>query len=109
LKRNRLDENGIDAIPWQGADQGNPHLKTLTIIFKELISDARKGVHRFTVEQELVANEDQNRYSTVVIDEQLKKRGIENVWVTTTKRPVRSAVHVKFAGLPEPITIIKRY
>src|SRR5438046_8022345 len=55
----RLDENGIDAIVWQGADQGNPHLKTLWIIFKELINDARKGVHRFEVAQELAANKDE--------------------------------------------------
>src|SRR5262245_33426522 len=37
----RLDERGIDAIVWQGANQGDDHRKKLTFIFKELKNDRR--------------------------------------------------------------------
>jgi hypothetical protein len=103
----RLDQHGIDAIVWDGAGDG--HSKTLGIIFKEIVRGPG-GENRLAVDQKLSANDEQNYYSSAVIDEKLKRRGIEQLWVTTTKTPfLRSRIHIKFADLDEPVTIMKRY
>ena len=101
----RLDDHGIDAIVWQGASQGDDHRKTLAIIFKE-IQDGR----RFTVDLDLIANAEHNRYSTPVIPAELEQRGIDDAWVTTTKVPfIRSEIYLRINGVREPISIMKRY
>jgi hypothetical protein len=101
----RLDEQGIDAVIWQGANQGDPRQKKLTVIFKEM-----QGDRRVTINQDMFANAEQNEYAPLPVEEELQKRGVEDVRVTTTLKPyVRSTIHFKLKGVREPVVIMKRY
>jgi len=100
----RLDLQGVDALIWDGA--GNGSRKILGVIFKERQDDG----NRFEVNQELIADEKGDEYRTLEMDSELRKRGIEEVWVITTKSPFwRSTIYVKLSKSTKPITIIKRY
>jgi hypothetical protein len=104
----RLDQHGIDAVLWPGAGDGDK--KTVEIVFKEIVKDSKWGDDRLGVKQELFANKEGDHYSTAITHQELTKRGIQKVWVTTTKTPFwRSSIHFKFADLDQTITIIKRY
>lgn len=101
----RLDEHGIDAVIWQGADQGDPRQKKLTVIFKEI-----QGDRRVCIDQVMFANREQNEYTPLPVEEELQKRGIEDVRVTTTLKPyIRSTIHLTIKGVREPVVIMKRY
>ncbi len=98
--RERLDwssfkKHGFSALPVWGRSR-NP---VLTFKFPD----------DTIVKTDLDPNRDGTRFSTVSLPEELKERGLKDVWVEIDEEADQSKIYVLMEGETEPITCMKDY
>jgi hypothetical protein len=103
----RLDESGIDAVRWSPKDDEGGH-RMMTITFKETIDGSNNPASRLSFDVVLYPQID--AYSALTIPDELKERGIEEVWIVLVTDPFHHSVgYIKIKGIPEALKVIKRY